>query len=561
MRVAQYNVPCLLALFAGCRITEGPSAIDLYEDPPALDGYVSTRCRGEGEAPLLDGSGGVICASVGADLTPIPDDFPDASSLPAPVRYVRADALAGGDGSREHPFTTVAEAVSSLAGSGTVALSEGRFPVTAPVTVRDTVAFVGVGAAITVLVPTVGEVFSVEGGATLTLQRLAIQHRADLGSGTSGSLTATGGASLVLRDVAVTRPQSAVRASGMGTRVVADGLTVRSATSHGVALLDGARGVLRRALVRDSVGAGVLAGAVATSGAVGARLQLARSLVMNNLGGGVVLRGPATTGGADCDAADLSASEGAFDCLVDVALQDNFGTGVYVTGERRVAVRRVHVGITHSSPEGRGDGLYAARGARVQLDEQLGRDRTVGQGSRFLQNDRAGLLVDGEGTEVTVRRALIASNRGPGIVIQSGAWARSIDDCRVTDNVGLGLAVLGGARATTVAFNEFSGTRFGELSSAREDVFVDHGMAMYDASAASIEGNVLSYNVGFALLLVGVRGESGPVVVRGNRGDRNGYRVGLYGGTSATVEREAIFGRDPPAMAPATPPPLPLPSP
>ena len=79
------------------------------------------------------------------------------------------------------------------------------------------------------------------------------------------------------------------------------------------------------------------------------------------------------------------------------------------------------------------------------------------------------------------------------------------------------------------------------------------GLSAYGLTGALVEGNVISRNERFGVVLLNAGGPGDRVVtLRGNRGEGNGFGFGNYNAMGVTVDAPgAIAGRSP---APATAP-------
>jgi hypothetical protein len=509
--------------------------------------HPTLACLRDDEAVLPDGVGTLRCLRVGADTTRTAPDLPDPRAidptLPDVVRWVRAGAT-GGDGSRERPFATLAQAVDALPPSGgTVAVAAGRHSLPAAIATRAVLAVVGAGATHTVIVPARGGAFVTAGaGAQVTLRGLSIEHdAADDTADALGDVSAAAGARVTLRDVVFVRPQSAIVAEGAGTRVVADGLTVRGARGPGVALYDEARGVLRGVVVRDGRSVGVLASA-RRLGDAGARLMLVDALIAANAGGGVAVTSRAVGGtGATCEDADLTTSTGDDDCLLRVSARGNGSFGVTAAdGRIRVDLRRSYVGATRAGPAGNGDGVVIARGAHLKFDDDLrlaSMTAALGRGTQVLENARAGVLADGTGTATRVHGVLVGSNGGPGMVIQRDANCSALNYSIFSDNVGAGLAATTGGSLDAILCDQFVFTR------AAMGRFGD-GLSAYGARLDALRENTFSDNARFGLVLSGTRPRTLPAIeLMLNRGTGNRYGAAIYGEPSVVFSNpERIVG-------------------
>lgn len=527
------------ALLAALLACDGDGATPAPRGAPL---YTCDACEGS-SARLPDGRGGTACVPVGASLDPTPDDpRPLVGELPAPVRYVAAGAPDTGDGTRDRPFPTLARALAS-GPSGTIVLGAGRHSLDAPVAASGALVVVGAGVAQTTIVARTAA-FSAGAGASLSVARLSFE-------GASIAVSAASGGRVALRDVAAHRGATALSLSGRGTTAVARGLTVDDATSHAVTIDDGAALALSDALIRRGGGYGVRARA-------GARARLTRLLVDGARGYGVAFAGAADGAGEACGG-DAMALPGGRDCVRDLSVRAVEGVGLGVVGARDVGVWRAHVCGTRAGIEATGDGVYLAAGARVAFDEDAPNDPATapGRATWVVANARAGVLVertrpdalDAPETTVTLRGTVVSSNEGPGVVLQRGATARSIDHARLADNAGLALGLTPGTRVDAILCDQFTGTRPAVLPTTEGPYGVADGLSMRGASAARVDDNDFSGNGRFGVVF-----DDADALLTRNRGRDNLYGVGDYArGRVRIDDASAIAGR---ATPPTTRPPV-----
>jgi hypothetical protein len=521
--------------------------------PPPRDAplYACEACDAA-SARVPDGRGGTACVSVGASLDPTPDD-PRAllPSLPLPLRYVAVDAPADGDGTRARPFPSIARAL-AVAAEGTLVLLAGRHALVSSVVARAPLAIVGAGVSLTTVVATTGAAFAAtSSGATLTLARLTV-------TGGSAAVEASEGARVVLRDVVSREAAVAVAARGVGTVIVARGLTAERSSADGVVVEDGAALTLVASVVRQSAGYGVRSRAGMGEGG---RVRLTRVLIDGARGYGVGLAGAVTSGAANtCATDDPEAIAGARDCLREVSVRGVVGVGVGVAGRRDLSLWRAHVcGTSAGVGVGTGDGIYVAVGARVGIDDESAAEgaAALGRGSWVVANARSGILVertrpevtDAAETVLTLRGAEVAYNGGPGVVLQRGAAARAINHARIDDNGGLGLGLTPGTRVDEILCDQFLGTRPAMLLTPEGPYLVADGLSMSGASAGRVDANEMSRNGRFGAVF----GDA-DAVLTSNRGADNLYGVGNYAPGRVRIDvPSAITGR---MVAPVTRPPL-----
>lgn len=505
-------------------------------------------CARPDEAPLPDEAGGWRCLRVGAREGVRADVWPDVAGLPGPVLYVMATAPAGGDGSRERPLRTLAEAVAR--GFGAAALARGEHTLDAPLTLDGarTVAGADPGTTALRLAPGAGLVASGE----LSVRGLALRAPTAAPTERDLPLSAARGATLTLDDVVVEGGYDGV--SAQDATLVARHLTVRRTARRGVSLVGAGWGIAASLLVRDGAGAGVVAD--------GARLRVAEALVAAQGRPGFTLRGAgAVAGTADCGAADPRATAGPYDCLREVAVVDGRSAGLWARGARSVEVQRSLVARMRPTPDDESaDGLYVGEGADVRVDPGVSSDAMQGRGSIFADNARLGVVVDGGGegaptrSRLTLHGAWVDANAGGGVFAQNAAVVPRVAYCRFVGNGGFGLAAVPSASVVSIACNGFIATRPATLAAVtaageRVTLAVADGLSLARPGDVQVVENEFRENARFAAILVSAGGR-----LSANRGDNNRYGLGVY--NSAALEVAAsnrVTGREP---APAALPPV-----
>ncbi len=520
-------------------------------EPEVAADPVAPRCADPAQAPIDDTRARNGCVTVGASGAMASGEFADPAALnapPSPVRYVRAGAPAGGDGSRERPFATLTEATAD-ASTGTLLLSRGVHDVASTVRLRGAFAVVGAGVgATTVRVARGRAAFEASGGGQDgSLQGFSVEAMEGAG-GAEAAVECRDGATLRASDLRVRGALVGLRASGLDATLDAAGVTVLNAVSIGVASLDGARVRLRRSLVRDGQNYGLFAGSSTGREAepVGGRLHASDSLVAGHGGYGVVFAGVARPGaGAAACVGDPLGARGELDCLDRVAVQDNRTAGVNLLGARHVDARRLVVTGTRADGDSLfGDGLYVGAGARLTLDVDLVSDASRALGSQVI----------GNAARVRIHGATVGSNRGPGVFLQRGAAGDAVSYSLLAGNGGVALGVTPGASLAAIQCDIFVGTHRATLSSAAGERYeLADGLSAYGLTGARVEGNVMSRNERFGVVLLNAGGAGDrAVTLRNNRGEDNGFGVGNYNAMGVTIDAPgAITGRSP---APTTAP-------
>jgi hypothetical protein len=366
--------------------------------------------------------------------------------------------------------------------------------------------------------------------ANLSLAHLAV-NVTDASTSTARLVNATAGAHLTLRDIALDGGDVGVMIDA--AFLDANGLSVRHANTRGISLAHASDATIDTALVRDGGRDGIVAETTS-------HLDLSHAYIASNAGNGVALIGSAPT----------------THHLDRVSLQNNTITGLRAEDSGTlVQATLLYVSGTLAMPgTPSGDGLYVGPGADVRLDPSATGTSVVGTQSQFIGNARAGILVSGDaaGTtpgSLTLSGALVASNLGPGIFVETHGVARDIAFSRIADNAGLGIGLTSAASLLQLRGSTIASTRMASLTSGGVPVSIGDGLSAADGTAsAMVSDNDFSDNARFAAVFSG----ASATLVR-NTGDRNGFAVGTYGGTVMVDMTNTIRGN---ASAPTIPPPI-----
>ncbi|MBK8697746.1 MAG: hypothetical protein IPN17_37230 [Deltaproteobacteria bacterium] len=184
-------------------------------------------CPSPDEAPLRTGASpdAFACVRLGASPDVLASDWPDASALPAPVRYIRSGIAPGGDGTPDRPFSSLAEARAS-APPRTLVFSRGDHPLAPSLALPAELTLVGAGASVTTLTLSPdGAGLVVRASARFSATSLTLRHPGDSPAPEASILLDATGASVTLRDVALDHGHDALRLTG--ETLSATRLTVR----------------------------------------------------------------------------------------------------------------------------------------------------------------------------------------------------------------------------------------------------------------------------------------------------------------------------------------------
>ncbi|MCC7541059.1 MAG: DUF1565 domain-containing protein [Deltaproteobacteria bacterium] len=405
--------------------TSSPPAAGAVCSPWPAGGQASCP-PGEAHFPGTPG-----CVPIGSDC-PV-DGWPAAVSGAATV-YVRGDAAAGGSGTRDDPFVTIAAALADVTSGTTVAIARGRYD-EAPIVVPDGVTLLGACARDTVL------------GADTT--REPTTPMIDAGDG-----------AVVIRDLTLEGPEVDDEGAWTGIGVGGGSLTVESVVIGRVAQLAIGGDVGSTLIVRDVLVSGVRSGGTRGAGVAVGLIEATATVER------LVAEG---TSGAALYAAGTDARLDVSDFALRDVRPTRFGEGGWgVTAERgaEVVVRRgaitgavgagigangAHIDAEHIAMERISDrprrpfgasGVYALAAARVELRHAWLRDCDAvvqSQGSVTLEDvvawSTAAFPELGAPAGVIVRDGALSARRvvlGPGL--QQGFYL-SIADATLEDVV------------------------------------------------------------------------------------------------------------------------------
>lgn len=493
------------------------------------------RCPGDREAALPDGAGGVRCLAVGARGAGGTDEWPNVTGASS-VRYVRAGTGAGGDGTRDRPFRTIAEGVDGATEGTVVALSAGRHTLAATVRVTAGVTVTGAGPDRTVVtLPMTETALRWEAtGGTLRGARLA---RGGTPTATDAvvALDVADGASLAVEDVII-------EGAGIGAQVGdavfrANRVDVLRAGRNGVRLRPGARAALTGFVVRGGAAAGVTAD--------GAHVHLRDGLIDHNEGNGLALAGDVTTrgGSATCDGEIDLGGAGPRDCLSRVSIQCNGITGIYVDGARVVDAREITVwGTRARGGVPSGDGVFLQGGGRMMLDADRPAEERVGTRSLLGDNARMGILAEGTGTTVTARGLRAVGNANGGMFIQRSAVAEEVASGEFRGNGGVGIGVAQDAQLRALRGTTIAATTSAEVAA----VSAAGNVTLHLADGLSVAGgrvdaraNHFDDNARFGAVFFMATGE-----LAGNQGRGNLWGIRAWNSMVTGAETERVSGRE-----------------
>ena len=520
----------VVALLTACT---GEASLGLDASPNAMPRHTVPVCAAFDERPSFDDH----CTPIGARDPLHATGWPALGEVDAPVVFVAPMVSAGGDGSMDHPFATIAAALAATPSARTIVLAAGTHRIDASVPITRVLTIVGAGSRAdggTVIdaASTMSAVAVRGADGDLTMTGLRITYAADHPDDHAAfAIDVTAGAHATLDEVAIEHAWVGVRVDA--AVVTATHLTILGSGGRGISLDHGADGNFESVVVRDGAGNGVVAEA--------AVLTLRDALVRGKARSGIALLG------------GVALQPHRLDDVTSIA---NGITAMRAENANcAVTAKRLVLGAT-IVPMGSsgGDGLYVGPGASVSIDADA-TTSDLGARTRIVGNARTGVLVSGSdaagvapGTLV-MGGATIGSNTGPGVFVQSrGVLARAAF-VAIDDNGALGLGVTSGGVLTSLEGSIVSNTRAHELVTESATLTLADGLSMADGtSAASITDTRFDDNARFALVF----SHAGATLER-NTGERNGYAIGVYDSTVPIASSNAITALHP---SPTWPPPI-----
>ena len=530
---------CLVTVSSALAACSDPTTTphDAGPDSDFVRSYTEPRCTTVGLLPFRDNNGGTACDHVGAGATTPPGMWPGTADLVAPFAFVQPGAAAAGaDGTMAHPYPDIAAALAAMPTATAIVLSAGTHTVASTITISTgmPIEFRGTGAAMggTFITPTMrAPVFVASGAMTeVDVNGVAITFNGVTAADTMAvGVVATSMGSMVLRDVSIDNAYDGAVATG---GVIDLGYVTISGSLHrGVSLASGSDGTRASAsvadsLVRDGFGQGFVS--------EGANIGFVHSGVVRNLRGGLIIRGADPMFPNSLDA---------------VTVTGNSLVGCSISGaDAAIIVSQMLAAGTQSSSDGLGgDGLYIGPGGSVVMDMAIMGDDLQGTGSAFVANARTGILVSGDaamppptGGNLQMNAALVASNRGGGMIVQNGASVPMIAFSVFAQNSGVGLATTTQGLLATIQGSQFLENRNGTVTTGVGDIPAGDGLSLGDAPAATpiaITDVEFTSNSRYAAVFT-----AGAITLTNTRGTGNGYGIGNYGGSVTMSGTNTVAG-------------------
>lgn len=543
------------------------SAVAVEGDPPTCHPYPGEEpepCTGS-EAHFPGEPG---CARIGTDCPA--SGFPEGLPTDRPIAYVQPGAPAGGSGTRDAPFATITEAVSSLGSGGIVALAVGTHEGQARLRINTTLwGACASGTIVSVTAPssTAPVVVSTQPG---TLLRNLTVTGARL-----GVVAETATASLTLEDVVVGPVRAMGLVAGAGATVTVRSSAVRDVAADPVALANGGivahtgssvvleRVVVERAATRavsliassaELRDVALRDGRPSADGFRGGAIYagdgstlIGESVAMEHfLETGVIVGTPATVRLTDSVLRDMRGAE----------LDGSYGRAYEVWDRGNLVLERATVtaarldAIDTGDDEGRGE----LRLVDVVITDTESEPMTGIRGIGVSVSD---------GAHASLERVYVARCRTHGVLVRDPGTTAEIVDLTVRDtgpeiatglNYGQGLIVARGASATllrglferNLATGVSSYAEGATLSAAdvvvratqprMTDATTGYGVDVVDGATLTLERGLLEFNHHAGATSIGGRLVMADVRIVGTEPDASGVTgIGLVATTSATT--------------------------
>lgn len=489
-------------------VTEDASSPDVVSSPADADSgnnpsgrrFEIPGCPTD-QAPLPPGNQthDPDCIIVGATLAASSDPWPSIVGARAPLVYVDNMAAAGGIGTDTQPFRFISEAVTALmtAGNGTIVLHAGDHPMSATLTIAQTISVLGVaGPTGSVIDPPAGmPAFQIDSPVSFTLTGVQLNKATPH---TGAVLEASAGATLSLREVDIEMSEDGVSANG--AHVDAQNLTIGTTTGIGLDL--GASG---DANLRSLLIAGGNVGIRST----GASLVVSQALVRDTLDAGVRVEAGTLAAHVTLDRV-ATVRGGRYGMYFNGAALSVDGSQLMLTGARF--------------------GLWAGGSATVSLDSAVNSDALRGRGSQIRANTSAGIVLD-TSAHASIRGAFVASNGESGMIVQNGASASEIGYGWFTDNRGGALIVSTGGSIAGLLCDGFVDNLAGTVNFATGPVEMQDAVTINPGAShpfsLEIAGNIFQNLMRFNLLCVDVTPNMGTNMFMNSE-----YDWGVYGATA-----------------------------
>jgi parallel beta-helix repeat protein len=405
------------------------------------------------------------------------EKYPAAPAGASDLVYVSAACPAeGADGTEDHPYATLGEAISGAKAGATVLVAAGTYKeqlkITEDLTMLGEVTKGGMGDDASIILQSPQPfAITVGGGAHVTLQGFAVTGASGIG------IWAAGGS--------VNIDSSSVQGTTLDTS---------SGSSFGYGLLaseDGAI-ILQDSAVTGSALGGVLFSGAPMTGATanGASGSITASEISHNQGYGVRLDQASST--VTIQGNTLTANVG-------------FGIGVFSSG---AIILQNKIAGTTLDANGIGDGIISAanvgaNGQPVAIPSSMQAKENV-----ITESDRVGVLCAvGAGGIIlqdnTISGSAAKAPFGAGIWLQqTGAVpGNTIVGNTLSANRFVGLGLTGDTGGIILQNNGISGTTLGSTFVGLGQVMIGDGINVFTGASAQITGNTVSQNGRFGLIL------------------------------------------------------------
>lgn len=417
---------------------------------------------------------GLCGATAGCDGSSscVTDAYPPAPQSAVDLVHVSAACPASGaDGSPEHPYPSMQQAIDAASPGDAILVAPGTYPEN--LVIDEMISIIGAGddvepadAPVVLEAPEAFAVQVVDNAPSVVLQGLAIVNAPGAG------VWARNGAEVFLH----------------GLRVEGTQPDENGDYGYGVLATDDGSIIVCKSAVTGSALAGVLVS--------GAHAEIEFSEISGNHGrGGVRLQEAASEVKITGTVLDGNDEAGIGVYGSDVLVEDCTVRGTVATGDANI-----------------GDGLVVTR-LKDDGGMFFGAAKATVIGSTFADNARLGLLFSG-GAEGGVASTTISAN-GFGAAFGGGLWAQSgsgaaaglsIQGCEILENRYLGIGLTSGAKALIQGNQAISGTVAEDVFVGLDEAPIGDGIGVFSGALATIADNQIGGNGRFGVVLDGAEG-------------------------------------------------------
>ncbi len=427
--------------------------------------------------------GGIWLAGCGGDDACTSAAFPSAPSGAKGSLYVAsACPSTGADGTQDHPFSTISEAIAKSKDGAAILVAAGTYPEN--LAIDHDLSIVGPStkgkkgddAGIILQAPSPDAIVATHGAATLV----------------GFDVTGAAGVGVFAKGGSVTFAESKVEHT-----------KTANATAYGVAALDDGAIILQDSAIVDS---GLLGALI--HGASGSFVE---SDVSHNQSGGIQLE--LTTNDVNIENCTLTGNTA-------------FGVAVFSSGA--IILQNQIRGTTADSNGAYGDGIVAGSLSGSSVVSSVS-----ARGNTIAENNRVGILMSGGAHGIILQDNQVTGNAsgtgfGGGIWLQGGAGgddANTISGNHVLDNKFLGIGLVDETFGIKIDGNIVTGTKLGDFFDGASDHHIGDALSMFSSSSARVTSNHFSSSGRFGVVLDGEKGGAATTIENNQIEDNDKYGI------------------------------------